>query len=307
MMQSSQKWLIIILIIAGLYGVSVGISYLYQGGTTFEDNIAVIPIHGVISFEESRGFGFTSSEANAEHITQFIEQANNDPSTKGILLDINSPGGTVIASKEIATAVKASEKPVVAVIREVGASGAYWIASASDYIIADELSITGSIGVVGSYLEFSELFEKYGVNYERLVGGEHKDAGSPFKKLTQEEERLLQKKIDLIHEAFIQEVATNRNMSIEDVRTTATGMFYLGSEAKTLGLIDATGTKDDALTKVKELANTPDATIIEYEERHGLFDVLSGMQSNSAYYFGRGFARELSEINVEQDYQINAR
>ena len=108
-------------------------------------------------------------------------------------MEINSPGGSAVASDEIATAVKNAKKPVISLIREVGASGGYWVASASDYIIANRMSITGSIGVISSYLEFSGLMEKYGVGYERLVAGENKDLLTPYKKLEADQKALVQK------------------------------------------------------------------------------------------------------------------
>src|SRR3989344_2238928 len=117
------------------------------------NQIVVIPINGVIRTEGSTGF-IDENVASSSVIVSFIEKAEKNNAIKGILLEINSPGGTVIASKEIAESVKKSKKPTVAWIREVGASGAYWVASSSDAIVADPLSITGSIGVISSYLEF---------------------------------------------------------------------------------------------------------------------------------------------------------
>lgn len=301
----NNKWLTIILVIAVLYIVSMGISFFYDGN--HEGNtIAVIPISGPIMYEESGSLFGGGSSATPDTIVSFINSANKNPDVKGIILDINSPGGTVLASKEIANAVKKSDKPVIAVIHEVGASGAYWIASASDYIIADELSITGSIGVIGSYLEFSDLFDKYGITYERLVGGKYKDAGSPYTDLTPEERKLLQAKIDLIHEAFIKEVATNRNMSVSDVRKSATGIFYLGSEAKDLGLIDELGNNDNALAKMKELTNSTELTFVTYKHEPSLLDYFNVMTNANAYAFGEGFAHEMAKVSLNNNLQVRA-
>ena len=129
-----------------------------------------------------------------------IDSAKKDVRIKGVIFKINSPGGSVVGSKEIGNAIKKLGKPSVAVIREVGASGAYWVASSADVIIADELSITGSIGVISSYLQFSKIMEEYGITYERLVGGEHKDMGVPYKQLSKEEQIIMQKKINIIPE-----------------------------------------------------------------------------------------------------------
>ena len=160
-------------------------------------NVALIPIEGVIT--GSGGGSFGASTLSSKDIVSFIEAASESNQVQVIVLEINSPGGSAVASDEIASAVKKSEKPVVAYIREVGASGGYWIASASDHIIANKMSITGSIGVISSYLEFSGLMEEYGIGYERLVAGSKKDIGTPFRKLQLDEKDLLQSKLDKIH------------------------------------------------------------------------------------------------------------
>ena len=136
---------------------------------------------------------------------QFIKAAEKDPSVRAIIFDINSPGGSAVASEEIAHAIKESTKYKVAVIRDLGASGAYWIASSSDVIFASRMSLTGSIGVISSFIQFEGLMDKYGISYERLVAGERKDIGSPFREMTDEERILFQKKINTIHEYFINE------------------------------------------------------------------------------------------------------
>ncbi len=301
----NNKWLTVIIVIAVLYLISLGISFFY-GGNTESNTIAVIPINGPIMYGDSGSLFGGGGNADPDTIIGFINDANKNPDVKGIILDINSPGGTVLASKEIANAVKKSNKPVISVIHEVGASGAYWIASASDYIIADELSITGSIGVIGSYLEFSDLFDKYGVTYQRLVGGSYKDAGSPYKDLTPEERKLLQSKIDLIHEAFVREVATNRNMSVSDVRKSATGIFYLGSEAKDLGLIDELGNNDNALAKMKVLTNSTELNLVRYEHNPSLLDYFNVVTNANAYAFGQGFAHEMVRASANNNLEVRA-
>src|SRR3989344_1799252 len=170
----SRFWQILFTILV-LWFVSYAASSFSK--TDFREKIAVIPIQGAIVGQSSVGFT-TASSVQSSTIVQFIKEAQADDSVKGILLEINSPGGTVVASKEIVQAVKNSEKPVVAYIREIGTSGAYWVASASDHIVADELSLTGSIGVISTFLEFSRLIEDYGVTYEGLKTGKYKDVGS---------------------------------------------------------------------------------------------------------------------------------
>ena len=144
-------------------------------------NVAKIPIEGPITGNGGNSFGDVA--VSSSDVVEFIESADEDAQIKAILLEINSPGGSAVASDEIAAAIKKTEKPVVAVIREAGASGGYWIASAADHIIANRMSITGSIGVISSYLEFSGLMGKYGVGYQRLVSGGRKSIGGSLRKL----------------------------------------------------------------------------------------------------------------------------
>src|SRR3989338_5143582 len=228
---------IIIPIGVGLLIASFAGSSVQQGA----GNVALIPIEGVITTDGMQYFG--QPTASSKRIIDFIKEANENSQIKAIVLEINSPGGSAVASDEIATVVKSIDKPVVAYIREIGASGGYWIASSTDYIVVQKMAITGSIGVISSYLEFSGLMEEYGVGYERLVAGKYKDVGTPFRKLQNDEKSILQGKLNLIHGFFIEEIAANRDLPVEKVKGIATGEFYLGREALNLGLLDQEGDK----------------------------------------------------------------
>lgn len=247
-------------------------------------NIAVIPITGVIR----SGDGGYGSTASAQKIVAWIENAEEDEKIKAIILDINSGGGSAVGSDEIAQAVKKAEKPTVAVIREVGASGAYWIASAADKIYANRMSITGSIGVLGSYIEIAGLIEHYNMTYRRLVSGEYKDLGSPLKELTNDEELILQMALDKIHGFFIDSVAENRNLSVEKVREIATGKFLLGIEALELGLVDELGNKKDAIEFIEEDLNIT-ADLAEYRHSPSFYDAISSFADKKiSISFGSG-------------------
>ncbi len=239
-------------------------------------NVALIPIEGAISASSASGM-FSDSGASSESIVAQINAANEDDSIEAIIFWINSPGGSAVASDEISAAVLATNKPTVAVIREVGASGAYWIASATDHVIANRMSITGSIGVISSYLEFSGLMEEYGVGYQRLVAGDNKDIGTPFRALASDEEELLQGKLDLIHDYFIDAVAQNRGLERMVVAEAATGEFYLGVEALNLGLIDELGDLDNAKVYLLENESIEITGIVEYGASESILDVLFGL------------------------------
>ncbi len=251
----------------------------------FQDKIAVIKIDGQIGVS-SKFLG--DSGINPDTILNFIKKAKEDSSIKGVLIEINSPGGSVVGSKDIADAVKGIDKPKVAFIRDIGASGAYWVASSADAIVSDPMSVTGSIGVLGSYLEFSGLLEKYGVEYESITAGKYKDLGSPYKDLTSEERAILQNKLNKIYDYFVTEIANNRKLSKEKVLEIANGYIYLGTEAKEIGLVDYLGNKDLAINITKQMANITEAKIIEYKEEKTLLDLLSRISSNAFYNIGKG-------------------
>ncbi len=244
---------------------------LFDGNS--RGNVALIPLSGVLTGDGGQSY-LGQPTTSSQDIVEFILQAEEHPQVRVILLEINSPGGSAVASDEIAAAVKSSDKPVVALIREVGASGGYWVASAADYVMANRMSITGSVGVLSSYLEFSGLMEEYGVGYERLVAGERKDIGTPFRKLSDEERRLLEGKLKRIHEFFIQEIAGNRNLEVEEVRRLATGEFYLGVEALELGLVDALGTRETMEEYLQQAYGLEEIDYVRYEPRRGLLEVL---------------------------------
>ncbi len=250
-----------------------GIGALATGG-----NVALIPVTGTILSSGQAGFGGTV--ASADTIVDFIEKADKNPSVEAIVLEINSPGGSAVGSDEIGQAIKAANKTTVAWIREVGASGGYWVASGCDIIIANRMSLTGSIGVIGSYLEFSGLMTRYNVTYERLVTGPYKDMGSPFREMTGEERRIFQKQLDIIHDYFVREVAENRNLPVEDVRSIATGAFMTGHDAKKHGLIDILGGKAEVLEYLRE-KTSKEPRFVRYEKKTGILDIIAGMRAGA--------------------------
>ncbi len=246
-------------------------------------NVAVIPIEGTITTELATFQTGTTSQS----ITKLIEKADKSREIKAILLEINSPGGTPVATDEIATAVQRANKTTIAVIRETGASGAFWIATAADRIFANRMSVTGSIGVQASRLEIPGLLTDYNVTYRRLVAGRLKDAGSRLREMTPEEQQLFQGILDNLHDEFIKTVAKNRNLPEDYVRGLATGFVYLGSEAKELGLIDELGGKKEALEYLEKNMNIT-AKPVEFKERKTFLDKLTGVTAQSFYSIGQG-------------------
>jgi protease-4 len=301
-----SKWstaLKIIIILAILSFIVSGFFSLFidKDFTLKEGNIALIPIKGVITSEK---FGLFGEEvADSPTIVRFIEEADKNPKIKGMIFEINSPGGSPVASEEIANAIKNTNKTTVAWIREVGASGGYWVAASCDKIVASRMSMTGSIGVLASYLEFSGLLRDYNVTYQRLVAGKYKDIGSPLKEMNIDEERLLQNYINKLHGYFISFVAENRNLPEEKVREIATGMIYLGEEAKELGLVDVLGGKEEAKSVIESELNIT-AELVEYREETSLLDLLGSVFSEQSFFVGKGIGSSLLESKRSSRLEI---
>jgi protease-4 len=251
----------------------------------------LISVEGIIMGGGGSYFG--QEIISSETVVDFLKDAEESVVVEAVLIEVNSPGGSAVASDEIGSQIKKMEKPVVVVIREVGASGGYWVASAGDYVIANRMSITGSIGVLSSYLEFSGLMEQYGVSYERLVAGEFKDMGSSFRQLGDEERKILQTKLDKIHDFFIEEIAANRGLNEGDVRKIATGEFFLGVEALEMGLVDELGDRETAERYLKEVVGLEEVSYVEYEVRRSFLEEVMGVMAGYFFKVGEGIGSVL--------------
>lgn len=285
--------------------IAVGIMSLFTGVDveSLGGNVALIPIDGIIAGSDDSEFLFESATSSLDAV-ELIEKADKNPNIKAIILEINSPGGSAVASEEIAKAVKKTNKTTVAWIREVGASGAYWVASSAEHVIANRVSITGSIGVIASYLEFPGLLERYNVTYQRMVSGNYKDIGSPYKEMTNEERVIFQRSLDEIRDYFASEVAKNRNLNKKDVDKIANGLFYLGTEAKELGLVDELGGKDEVISYIERKEGIK-AEVVEYKTEKTLFDILSDVLSKQSFFVGRGIGSSLLDKRILSGIIIN--
>jgi protease-4 len=270
--------LVVLFIIAYIFS---GLLSLAIGGAEQTGNVAIIPVKGVILTQGSQDL-FGSRMATSTDIMEDIRKADENPAIDAIIIEIDSPGGAPVASDEIARAVKGANKTTVAWVREVGASGAYWIASSADYVVANRMSLTGSIGVIGSYLQFSGLMDGWNITYERLVAGKYKDMGSAFRELTDEEERIIQKKLDIIHQEFKDAVQENRGLSNDQINAVGNGEWYLGLEAKDLDLVDELGGHDEVISYIESNLNIT-AKTLRYEHEPSLLEVLMGVMQTRGF------------------------
>ena len=201
----------------------------------FGDKIAIVEIKGVIS--------------QSSQIIEELQQYAEDDGVKAIILRIDSPGGGVGPSQEIHREILKikSKKKVITSMGSVAASGGYYIACASDLIVANPGTITGSIGVLMQFSNFEDLLKKIGIKGVVLKSGEHKDIGSPFREMTSEEKKIMQEVLNNVHQQFIQAVAEGRKLDQSKVIQIADGRILTGEQAKNLGLVDQMGNLQDTI------------------------------------------------------------
>ncbi len=250
------------------------VGVLYESEQQISDgmcNIAVLPVEGIIvPFAGLEDYPLAITPRSVE---EFLSYAESDPTIKAVMLEINSPGGTPVASEQIAARVHSSSLPVVGLIGDLGASGGYMVAAATTHLIASPMSTVGSIGVTMSYVEESKKNEEEGLTFVNLAAGEFKDAGNPNKPLTAEERALFERDLTSIHDAFIDIVAKYRELPREEVVTLADGSTMPGIRAFETKLIDELGGRSEAKAAIARITNTPseDLSFCEYEESLFLF------------------------------------
>jgi protease IV len=237
-------------------------------GSSFGDKIAVVDLEGVI----------LSPKATVDQLKKYAD----DDSVKAIILHVNSPGGGVAASEEIYRAVKRvrdeKKKHIVADIETVGASGAYYVASATNKIYADEGSIVGSIGVISEWVNYGDLLHWAKLRAIVMKAGEFKDTGNPTREMTPAEQQYLQSLIDNMHGQFIQAVADGRKMKFQDVKAIADGKVWTGQQAASMKLIDQVADFQAAVKDTaKSVGISGEPTLVRPEkERKTVLDLLFG-------------------------------
>jgi protease-4 len=187
-------------------------------------------------------------DADFQKITD-IKQFAEDPSIRAILVRIDSPGGGVAASQEIYQELKKAklQKKIVVSMGALAASGGYYISLPADLIVANPGTITGSIGVIMEFPIFEELMKKIGVSFEVIKSKEHKDIGSPFRKMDEKEKRLLQNVVTDVYDQFVQATSEGRGLPVDSVLKVADGRIITGNQAKNFGLVDTLGSFEDAV------------------------------------------------------------
>ena len=248
--------------------------YVSGDGT---DKIAVVPVEGTIASADD-SLGGTQPTVTPEGLSDALRQAGGDPSVAAVVLEINSPGGGVTASDEMHQSIldfkKNTGKPVVVSMGDVTASGGYYISTAADRIVANETTLTGSLGVIFEFTNFAEAADKYGIKQVVIKSGKYKDIGNAFREMTPEERGIYQSIVDESYSQFVEVISEGRGIPEGRVRQIADGRVYSGVQAKELGLVDSFGDLDEASATAGKLAHTDDTTVIRYVQEPSLSDTL---------------------------------
>ncbi|MDR1304098.1 MAG: signal peptide peptidase SppA [Verrucomicrobiales bacterium] len=246
-------------------GETAAFHAVHHSGQPGGGQVAIIDLQGLISY----GAPGTGRRNMVDEFLAKLKQAGDTDAIHAVLLRVNSPGGEVTASDVIYRAVKKldRQKPVVAYIQTVGASGAYYSALGARHLMANELSLTASIGVIMQTMNFQGLADKVGVQSLTFKSGKMKDLLNPFRPATDEEQAYVQALIDETYGKFVGIVAAERQLDEEQLRAgVADGRVVSGKTAAREHLIDATGYLEDAIAKARELAGLPDhAEVVELQ------------------------------------------
>lgn len=217
------------------------------------DGIAVIAVTGVLTKRYNLytwWFGGTAME----HLAARLKAAENDPAVVAVVLDVDSPGGTVDGTKELADKIAAFNKPVVAFANGLAASAAYWCACRADEIMASSLAEVGSIGVVLRHVEYADALKDAGIKVSYITAGKYKRLANEAEPLSDEGRDYLQAILDHIYSVFVDDVASGRKVSVETVVKMAEGRIFIGQKALDAGLIDSLGTLEQAIARAGVLA-----------------------------------------------------
>lgn len=243
--------LVVVCFVAAAFGIqrrqTTELAFDFKGLEGKRDRLELVSLDGAITGARSGQFG-------AMAVRNRLLEIESDQRIKGVLLAINSPGGTVAASQEVYAAVTRlrAKKPIVVSMLDQATSGGYYIASAANKIYANPGTLTGSIGVILSSVNVKELFDRIGIESQTLKTGPYKDIFSPFRAASDQEKQLLQALLQNTYEEFIGDVAKGRKMDLEAVRKLADGRIYTGRQAKENGLVDEIGTYEEAVADLRK-------------------------------------------------------
>lgn len=239
---------------------------------TGKKKIVIISVSGVIHSGKT-----PFSNQGSETILRQIRKVAGLPDLGAVVLEVNSPGGEVTATDEIYHAIRKLRRttgvPVVCCMRTLAASGGYYVAAAADYIVANRLTITGSIGVLIGGYNYGELLKKVGVKSELYTSGKYKDFLNMGRERTPEERALVQNMVDDTFTEFAKVVAESRHLNLDEVRALQAKVFS-GREAKRLHLVDSLGYMEDAIAQATKMGKLTDPPVVRYQVHRSLLQML---------------------------------
>jgi len=265
----------------------------------FDSRIAVVTLDGVIQ-DDGEGSIFSTAGYNHRQMMNVLDFAAEDESVDGIIMRINTPGGGVVESAEVHDKIveiqKRYKKPVYVSMGNTAASGGYYIAAGADKIVAHPATLTGSIGVIMQTLDYSELANDLGVDFNTIKSGKHKDILSPTRHMTQDERKILQTMIDQMYGEFVDVIVKGRDMPEDQVRKLADGRVYTGIQAKENGLIDEIGSLENTITMMKKDYKLNGAEVFRYDGG-GVFGSWAGATMQKTFGMEKDFfgIREIIE------------
>lgn len=268
-----------LLLCGGLIGLGLWIaSFSNRGDLAFGDAVAIVRVEGTILAGEAPApnpFGGATDAAYSKQVIENLEKANKDEDVKAIILAVDSPGGSVFASDEIALKIKEIDKPIITSMGSVAASGGYYVSAPTDEIWAGPHTLTCSIGVISQFPNLEGFAKEYGVTFITVKSGKFKDLGNPFREFTKEDRELWQAIIDEAYAAFVDVVAEGRGMDVEAVRAMADGRVCTGKQALEAGLVDSLGYFPDVVDRAAELGGIEgEPRLIEYKQELSFFEAL---------------------------------
>jgi protease-4 len=339
-----RGWMIVALVLLVLLGMSVlaNLSHLLSGfgpmkvarsnsigprleEVSTEDNgasskIAVVEVDGIISSRALDQGGYNMVDV----IKAQLKRAEEDDKVRAVILKVDSPGGEVLASDEISRAIAAFQtnlhgKPVVCSMGGLAASGGYYVSAPCRWIVANDLTITGSIGVIMSMWNYRGLMDKVGVRPQTFKSGKYKDMLSGSREpdsITPEEREMVQSLIDETYGKFKSVVQTGRNRAqeknrdkgralSEDWADYADGRILSGTEAFKLGFVDELGTFDDAVKRAKSIVGISRANLIEYQQRFDISDLFRLFGKSESKVVKVDLGMEVPKLQAGQLYFLS--
>jgi protease-4 len=243
------------------------------------ERIAVLDLNGTIQDTGEESPLFSTAGYHHRTFMKNLNQAKEDQTVKGIIIKVNTPGGGVVESAEIHDKIVEIQKekhiPVYISMGSMAASGGYYISAPADKIFASPETLTGSLGVIMQGVNLTGLAEKYGVKFDTIKSGEHKDIMSPYREMTEDERNILQEMINSSYAGFVKVIADGRGIPEAEVRTIADGRVYDGRQAKNLNLIDDFGYFEDVVDTMKKDKKLKDAQVFQYSSNGGFGSLFS--------------------------------